>query len=92
MTEPTRIPCNQVVSQLWEYIDGELSDERAALIRAHLDVCRRCFPEYDFHRAFVGFLGEHARQPIAPGLRQKVFEMLLREDAGGEPGDSSEAS
>jgi anti-sigma factor (TIGR02949 family) len=80
MTAPEMIPCDHVVAQLWEYIDGELSDERAALIRAHLDVCNRCFPEYDFHRAFVGFLRTHADRPIAPGLRQKVFETLLRED------------
>ena len=88
MTTPEMIPCDQVVAQLWEYIDGELSGERAERVRAHLDVCARCFPEYDFHRAFVAFLGAHAECPIPPALRQKVFERLLREDASpSDPAD-----
>lgn len=82
---PHLLPCDQVVAALWDFIDGELVDERAAQIRAHLDVCAHCYPAFDFQRAFVGFLREHARSPVPPGLRRQLFERLLREEgAAGE--------
>ncbi|HYJ78615.1 MAG TPA: zf-HC2 domain-containing protein [Longimicrobiaceae bacterium] len=84
MTGADLLPCDQVIAQLWEYIDGELSHERAALIRAHLDVCGHCFPQHDYQRAFLGFLRVHARSPVPPALRRLVFQGLLQED--GPPG------
>lgn len=78
--DPELIPCDHVVSQLWAYIDGELTPERTEQIRAHLEVCQRCFPQYDFQQAFVGFLAQHSAQPIPSGLRRRVFERLLAEE------------
>ena len=77
------LPCDQVIAQLWEYIDGEISPERAGLIRAHLDACSHCDPQHDYQRAFLGFLRLHTRSPIPASLRQRVFQGLLQEDAGG---------
>lgn len=87
MSAAETIPCDHVIAQLWEYIDGEISDERARLIRAHLDVCAHCFPQWDFQRAFLSFLRLHSKAPIPPAVRQRIFESLLREDA--TPGSSS---
>lgn len=77
------LPCDQVIAQLWEYIDGEISEERARLIRAHLDACGHCFPQHDYQRAFLGFLRLHSNSPVPPSLRRRVFEGLLKEDAAG---------
>jgi hypothetical protein len=49
------------------------------LIKSHLDRCQACFPQYDFQRAFREFLGQQCHQAAPPGLRRKVFEMLLKE-------------
>ncbi|MEX2282668.1 MAG: mycothiol system anti-sigma-R factor [Gemmatimonadota bacterium] len=72
--------CNDVMGQLWEYIDGELTPERTTLIKAHLERCQACFPQYDFHNAFMEFLGRQCHQAAPPGLRRKVFEMLLSDE------------
>ncbi len=87
MSTPEILPCDHVIARLWEYIDGEISPESAGLIRAHLDVCAHCFPQYDFQRAFVEFVRVHGQTPIPSALRPRVFETLLREDAAPSGGD-----
>lgn len=81
MSENEMMPCEEVLARLWEYIDGELTPERTARIREHLDMCERCYPEYDFRRAFRVFLRRQVKTPAPPGLRRKVFEQLLQEEA-----------
>jgi anti-sigma factor (TIGR02949 family) len=80
MTKPPGASCNDVMGQLWEYIDGELTPERTDLIKAHLERCQACFPQYDFHKAFMEFLGRQCHQAAPPGLRRKVFELLLSDE------------
>lgn len=75
------LPCHEVMPRLWEYIDGELTPERTDQIRAHLEMCERCFPRYDFQRAFVAFLQRQRREPAPPELRRRVFQRLLAESA-----------
>ena len=82
MNDPSMIPCDHVIARLWEYIDGELTEEQAAQVQAHLEICNRCFPQYDFQRAYRIFLRRTAQQPVPPGLRRRVFETILAEGAG----------
>jgi anti-sigma factor (TIGR02949 family) len=82
MNRPEMIPCDHVIARLWEYIDGELNEESAAEVRAHLDICSRCFPQYDFQRAFKEFTRRSAQKPMPPSLRRRVFEAIIAEEAG----------
>lgn len=85
MNDPMMVPCDHVITRLWEYIDGELTPEHAARIEAHLEICNRCFPQYDFQRAFCVFLRRTQQEDVPPGLRRRVFEMILAEEAKQEP-------
>jgi mycothiol system anti-sigma-R factor len=80
MNENAKIPCSEVVERLWEYIDEELADPDSAAVRAHLDACARCFPQYDFQRAYREFLRCTGDQPVPAELRQRVFEAMLVEE------------
>ncbi len=82
MNQAEMIPCDHVISKLWEYIDGELTEEQAAKVRAHLEICNRCFPQYNFQRAYKEFVRRSAQQPIPSGLRRRVFEAILEEESG----------
>jgi anti-sigma factor (TIGR02949 family) len=82
------VTCEDVARQLWAFIDGELTPELNEQVRAHLEDCARCYPRYDFHRAFLAFLGKHAEQPAPPGLRSKVWEQILKEHERGEDADA----
>lgn len=77
-----RIPCEHVAEGLWDYLDDEIDDpEIRRRIEAHLEICARCFPEYDYRRAFLALLERHAEDPIPQGLRRSVFQKLIAADA-----------
>lgn len=50
--------CDETIGLLSEYIDGVLEDERAVLVRKHLDGCRRCA---EVHRSMLAVIG-HMRE------------------------------
>lgn len=77
---PGGIDCGGVMSQLYEYIDGELDEEMIARIRRHLEVCKRCYPRYAFEKAFLRFLSEQGRVEVPPELRRRIFQSILEEE------------
>lgn len=88
MSEIQMIPCDQVIIRLWEYIDGELDEQSSAEVAAHLEMCARCFPHYDFQKTYKEFLRQTAQREIPQELRRKVFEAILHEqDGNGSTGN-----
>ena len=76
--------CDQVMDQLWEFLDGELPPEEEAALQRHLDVCAACFPQYDFRRAFLAYLRTLAHRDRAPvEVRRHVFDRLLELEKSG---------
>ena len=72
-----KMDCTAAMRQLWDYLDGELTEERMAAVRAHLDRCAGCLPNADFERAFLDALSSCKSRQCAPeGLRRKIFERL----------------
>lgn len=53
-----RLHCEEVLRQLWDYLDHELSPELMTAMSSHLAECTRCFPHYHFERAFARALRE----------------------------------
>jgi anti-sigma factor (TIGR02949 family) len=84
VNRPEMIPCDQVIRRLWDYVDGELDPESAAALRAHLDMCSRCLPQYDFQKAYRAFALRTSSQVVPPHLRRRVFEAILAEEAAAE--------
>jgi anti-sigma factor (TIGR02949 family) len=74
------IPCDHVIARLWEYLDGDLDELRSEQVRRHIEMCARCFPEYDFRRAHLEFMRRCAKQQVPPSLRRRIFEAILEED------------
>lgn len=62
---------------LWDYLDGELSAEREAAMRWHLEVCRPCLEHDEFERAFLDAVASvRDSEPAPPALRQRVMDAL----------------
>jgi anti-sigma factor (TIGR02949 family) len=69
--------CEQVVKTLWDYLDGELTDDRMTEVRAHLKACRGCFPHFDFEKEFLEAIAKCKFEHAAPDeLRRKVMAKL----------------
>jgi anti-sigma factor (TIGR02949 family) len=45
--------CQDVIRQLWEYLDGELPAGETEDIRVHLSACAHCNPQYEFQLRFL---------------------------------------
>ena len=83
MTAKTRqIDCQEVAELLYEYLDGELTSQRADEVKAHLADCSPCTALRTFEEAFVQFLEARTRARGAPETlkRQILDEMLFRND------------
>ena len=77
------LDCESVMRQLWDYLDGELTPDRMAAMRAHLEVCKRCHPQYEFERAFLDAVAATARAHSDPDrLREKLAEALKAKGLG----------
>ena len=77
MTET--LNCDDVMRQLWDYLDGELTVERMEAVKAHLAVCHRCFPQYEFEREYLRLLaGLRREHPDLAALRSGLLASLKR--------------
>jgi anti-sigma factor (TIGR02949 family) len=73
------IPCDVVIKRLWAFIDGELDPASEDQVREHLEMCNRCYPRYDFQRAYFRLMEKVATEPVPDELRSRVFRSLLAE-------------
>lgn len=81
------VPCEDVLSRLWEFLDGELGPEEETQVKKHLDVCNRCYPQYDFQRAYFEYARRIRDRDHAPSsLRRRLFQKILEQEA--ETGDA----
>ncbi len=81
MSPPGGIDCARVVERLYDYIDQELDEKLAEQIREHLRLCKRCFPRYDFEKAFLRFLSMQGRLSAPPELRRRIFQDILEQES-----------
>jgi anti-sigma factor (TIGR02949 family) len=85
MTGPEHIDCREVIEQLYEYLDGELTPDKEAAVREHLEACAGCLGLCDFERAYLRFLEARTRAVGAPAhVRRRILDDLLSEDAQSE--------
>lgn len=75
--EVREISCRDAVRQLWDYLDGELDDERMLVVRHHLLSCRNCFPHAEFGERFIEALSRaRERHAMPPEVKAQVMAAL----------------
>lgn len=81
------ISCREVITELWDYLDGELPAERAAAIADHLATCARCYPQYRFEYAFLSAVARQRAQGPgpSPALVKQVTGTVLARGHGAPP-------
>lgn len=81
----TSLTCAQAIEKIYEYLDGELTPQVEEGIRAHLAVCRKCYPNFRHEEVFLRFLEQRARiEEAPPDLRRRIMKMLMDEEAARE--------
>lgn len=74
--------CEETMQRLWEFLDGELEPVSEKALQHHLEACARCYPHYDFQRAYFKIMHQiRDRDPLPRELRIRLFQQILAEDA-----------
>ena len=77
------ISCEDALSLVHDFLDGELDSVPASRVKAHFDVCQRCYPHRHLESTFRDALRRAAGAPAAPdGLRDRLTSMIAEERAG----------
>ncbi len=79
--------CEDVLARLWDFLDGELDVSESEAVKQHLELCDRCYPQYDFQRAYFVYADKiQERDSAPPELRRRLFQKILEQDAKSEDG------
>jgi len=77
------ISCEDALARLWDFLDGELPAADESTVKEHLEICNRCYPRYDFQRAYFEFLRRlREREEAPPAMRRRLFRAILEREAG----------
>jgi anti-sigma factor (TIGR02949 family) len=69
--------CGEALRQLHVFLDGELTPERRATIRTHLDRCACCLEAFDFEAELRVVVSTCCRGDVVPeSLRIRVVQAL----------------
>lgn len=76
-SEDRELTCEQALARVYEYLDGELDASEHEAVRRHLEICRNCYPYFDFERLFLDYIHEVATaEESQPGLEARVRQLL----------------
>jgi mycothiol system anti-sigma-R factor len=79
-SEGSEVDCNETIERLYHYLDGELTDERRAEIREHLDDCSPCLSAYDFEADLRKVISNRCKDHVPDSLRQRVHDAIQEEE------------
>lgn len=71
--------CKESLEELYQFLDGELTEERRAHIREHLEACPPCFEAFDFEAELKQVVANRCRESVPESLRNKIAEALESE-------------
>ena len=75
--QPEMISCEDALSLVYEFLDGELEEVSRERVQAHFDVCQRCYPHLKLEEAFRAALQKATgSETVPPDLRARIGELL----------------
>ncbi|GHC17718.1 anti-sigma factor family protein [Aidingimonas halophila] len=75
MTRRT-LTCEEVIEQLFDYLDQELDSQRQVDIEWHLAKCRDCFSRAEFERRLRDRMEALASVPAPSRLHRRIQSLL----------------
>jgi mycothiol system anti-sigma-R factor len=73
-------PCQEAISTLYVYLDGELTPERREQIKKHLDECSPCLQAFGFEAELKALIARKCHDEVPESLRQRVARALGAEE------------
>jgi anti-sigma factor (TIGR02949 family) len=76
MTGQDQIRCEEVISHLFEYLDGEIDAEKRRQIDRHLEECRGCFSRAEFEKELKKKVKQLGRQEPPRSLQRRLKALI----------------
>jgi mycothiol system anti-sigma-R factor len=74
-----QVDCGSAIHQLYDYLDGELTDLRRGQIAEHLDYCGPCAHAAEFETELRKVIADRCKDHVPDSLRQKIADLLKTE-------------
>lgn len=74
----TKSGCQEAIHTLYDFLDGELTDDRRVAIAQHLEECRPCLGAFDFEADLKMVIARKCRDQVPEALRVRVYEALMQ--------------
>jgi anti-sigma factor (TIGR02949 family) len=85
MSPVDRLSCEELFRRLDDYLDRELDEHEAKLVREHLETCAVCAAEFAFEASVLKNVREKlGRIKAPPGLMAKISKKIA--EAEGKKG------
>ena len=86
MTTPSpQVDCSETLARLYEFLDGELTDERRRAIEMHLNFCPPCGSVVTFEAELRRVIADRAKDHVPEQLRSRIATAIAA--IGEEEGD-----
>ena len=77
------ISCEEALSVIYEFLDGELEEAPRQQVQEHFDVCQRCYPHLRLEESFRAAVQNATRGEAAPPeLKARLLDLIAESHEG----------
>jgi anti-sigma factor (TIGR02949 family) len=81
---PHEFECEDAARQLYDFLDGRLTDATGTSVETHLHACAECAKHYHFAREVLARIPlALADEQVSPALRERILTALRAEGFSG---------
>ena len=77
-----KIDCSQLPELLYDFVSGEMAEDRRALLEAHLRACPPCLVYTETYRVTIRLTRRLPCPPLPPDAEQRLRARIERECPG----------
>lgn len=76
--EPSKMNCEDVLRQLYDYLDGEVDELTEADIEHHVHHCRECFSRMEFEKRLKSKVKESSTMQTPDEVQSRLMEIMRK--------------
>ena len=73
--------CDDALTNLYQYLDGEIEASTSEVIRAHLEDCSGCLKSFDFEARLQIVVRERLAEEVPAEFLERLRDAIAREAA-----------
>jgi anti-sigma factor (TIGR02949 family) len=73
--------CDDALTHLYQYLDREIDESTAVVIRTHLEDCSWCLKGFDFEARLQVVVRERLAEDVPPEFLQRLRDAIAHEAA-----------